>query len=217
MVNAIGGYENPSSSRCLSLLNNQTDIQLSAASCDSLTKQSELWAQSIWKPNVANTAATISCADGTEGQKIACVAAKQWVIWQSGSPSHSNLLNTYSDGNGYEEWCADFVSYVYQQAGYPFTNGERSGWDEYLAPNIVNQGLAYHSADSGYVPQTGDIAYFDYTGGHVEIVAIGGTKPVFIYGDSGKTDRSTGNGEMTENSITNDGVNGQVMYYLSPS
>jgi hypothetical protein len=216
-VSAIDGYENPTSALCLSLPSAQTGVQLVAASCQDLTEPDEAWMPSVWSIGSANSAASRSCS-GTEGQLVACYAAKQWVTWQSGSPSHVTLLNNYSEGNGYEEWCADFVSYVYREAGYPFTQGERSGWDEYLASNIENMGVfTYHSAASGYIPQAGDVAFFDYPGGHVEIVAVGGSKPIFIYGDSGTNDPTTNNGEMAENTITNDGNEGQVIYYLSPS
>jgi len=65
---------------------------------------------------------------------VACYAAKEWAAWQAPGSNHNALLNVYADGNGYEEWCADFISYVYKEAGYPFSGGERDGWDEYLAP-----------------------------------------------------------------------------------
>lgn len=213
-ASAIDGYENPATAMCLGVPNGQINKQLILASCDSLTEPSEAWAPATWNKDDTSGAST-SCS-GSQGQEIACYAAKQWVTWQSGSVSHQTLLNNYSDGNGYEEWCADFVSYVYKQAGYPFANGERNDWDEYLADNIQNMGFTYHSPD-GYTPQPGDVAYFDYPGGHVEIVAIGGPKPLFIYGDSGTIDPSTGNGSMTENSITNTPSEGQLEYYLSPN
>lgn len=213
-VSAIDGYENPGTAKCLEVPGSQTGAQLALGSCDSLTEPDEAWMPSTW--SAGNTAGASTSCNGLEGERIACEAAKQWVIWQSGSVSHKTLLNAYSDGNGYEEWCADFVSYAYKQAGYPFTGGERSGWDEYNANYVQYENLTYHPA-AGYTPQPGDVAFFDYPGGHVEIVAIGGSKPVFIYGDSGTTDPTTGNGDMTENSITNDGNLGQVIYYLSPS
>jgi ricin-type beta-trefoil lectin protein/CHAP domain-containing protein len=214
-VSAIDGYENPASALCLEAPDNQTDVQLVLASCDSLTKSDEAWMPATWSSTNSKRGASLTCS-GTEGQLVACDAAKQWVAWQSGSVNHNTLLNNYSDGNGYEEWCADFVSYVYQQAGYPFTGGERNGWDEYNSTDVQYENFTYHAA-SGYTPQTGDVAFFDYGAGHVEIVAVGGTKPIFIYGDSETIDPSTGNGEMTENTITNDGSEGQVIYYLSPS
>jgi len=213
-IAAVNGYENPESADCLQIPANQTSEQLILGQCTDLTEPSEAWMPAIYNKQ-SDSGASLVCK-GSEGQKVACIAAQQWLIWQSGSVSHNNLLNVYSDGNGYEEWCADFVSYVYKQAGYPFHNGERNNWDEYYAPNIQNQGFIYHSV-ANYTPKAGDIAYFDYNGGHVEIVAVGGPKPIFIYGDSGTTDKTTGNGDMAENTITNDGNFGQVIYYLSPS
>jgi hypothetical protein len=206
-----GGYKNPNSGLCLEVPNAQSGASLTVDTCSNLSQPNEQWT-----PLTAQGGSySDSCSSGSEGQRIACTAVKQWTTWQSGNPSHNTLLNEYSDGNGYEEWCADFVSYVYQEAGYPFTQGERNGWDEYDANNIQYQGFTYHDA-SGYSPQPGDIAYFDYSGGHVEIVISGGSAPTFIYGDSGTIDPSTGNGEMEANTITSDGSMGQVQYYLSP-
>jgi|GEM_PF-1089798 len=213
-VAAADGYENPASADCLEIPNNQTGGQLILGRCTHLTQPAEAWMPAVFNKH-SSGGASLSCS-GSEGQKVACIAAQQWVLWQSGSVSHNNLLNTYSDGNGYEEWCADFVSYIYKQAGYPFLNGERNNWDEYYAPYVQNQGFTYHSA-ADYTPRAGDVAFFDYNGGHVEIVAVGGSRPIYIYGDSGTVDKTTGNGNMAENSIANDGYLGQVIYYLSPN
>jgi hypothetical protein len=185
------------------------------ASCKYLTEPSETWVAATWHAHDAQ-GAVVTCMTGSEGDRVACQAAKQWVIWQAGAVQHTTLLNEYSDGNGYEEWCADFVSYVYKAAGYPFDQGERQGWDEYVADAVQYENFTYHPAGS-YIPQPGDVAYFNYPGGHVEIVVIGGVNPLFIYGDSGTTDPSTRNGDMAENSITNDPAEGQVLYYLSPN
>jgi hypothetical protein len=214
-VSAIDGYENPSSGKCLAVPQNHTGVQLVLADCNKLTEASEIWVPTIWSKENEAMGVSVSCS-GSERQKVVCDAAKEWVVWQSGSVDHNQLLNTYADGNGYEEWCADFISYVYKEAGYPFTAGERDGWDEYLATNMLNMGFAYHDA-ANYTPQAGDVAFFDYPGGHVELVVIGGAKPLFIYGDSGTTDPTTGNGEMAENTITSDDSLGGVTYYLSPN
>ncbi len=216
LSSSLGNYENQSSGLCLSIPNGHVNRQLVVAACNDLTGSNETWAVSTWSKS-NTTAAKVNCGFHSEGQQVACVAAKQWIAWQSGKPSHASLLNSYSDGNGYEEWCADFVSYVYQQSGHPLSGGERDNWDEYLANYIRYDGnFTYHSANN-YMPKAGDVAYFDYPGGHVEIVAVGGVKPIFVYGDSGQTDPITGNGNMAENTITNDGSVGQVIYYLSPS
>lgn len=212
---AIGGFENPASARCLEIPAGKVGSQLVATNCNALTTPIELWAPAVYHPGI-QSAATISCNQGSLGQRIACNAAEQWVIWQSGTVNHNSLLNTYSNGNGYEEWCADFVSYIYKVSGDPFTNGERNGWDEYYAPYVRNENFTIHYAGS-YTPKAGDVAFFNYNGGHVEIVAIGGSTPVFIYGDSATIDPTTNNGQMKENTITTDGSLGQVVYYLSPN
>jgi hypothetical protein len=102
--------------------------------------------------------------------------------------SHSQQLNWITDGNRSEPWCADFTSYVYMNAGYPFKAKAgyftRNGWDW---PSAASQehlpGFTYHRAGSGYKPTIGDIAEFNYVGGHVEIVV--NTSPLtFIYGDT---------------------------------
>ncbi len=201
------GFENPNSGLCLSLPNFQTGQQLIAASCSYDLQPYETWTTSESPP----------CAGASQGEKIACYAEKEWSQWQSGTPNHETLLNAYTDGAPYEEWCADFVSYIYKEAGYPFTGGETNGWDENIASNIQNMGFTRHSASSHYIPQPGDVAYFDYAGGHVEIVVSGGTTPTFVYGNSATIDPTTGNGQMEANTITSKGSEGQVVYYLSPN
>lgn len=200
------GFENPNSGLCLSMPNSQTNKQLVIASCSYISQPYEIW----------TSGASPMCTSDSKGEKIACTAAKEWTQWQSGTPDHMTLLTSYTDGAPYEEWCADFVSYVYKEAGYPFTGGETNGWDENIASNIQNMGFTLHSA-SGYDPQPGDVAYFDYAGGHVEIVITGGSKPTFIYGNSATIDPTTGNGDMEANTIASKGSEGQVVYYLSPN
>lgn len=202
------GYFNPHSGLCLSTPDNEGGVPLALASCD-FTAAGEQWSPDSGA--LQNT----SCTIGTQGEKIACDAEAAWTTWQSGSPSHETLLTSYTDGAPYEEWCADFVSYIYKEAGYPFTNGEADGWDESNANNIQYMGFTIHDA-ANYTPQTGDVAFFDYPGGHVEIVVSGGKTPTFVYGDSATIDPTTGNGQMEANTITNDGAKGQVVYYLSP-
>jgi hypothetical protein len=209
-----GGFQNPNSNMCLSASNTKPESQLFIDSCSNLSN-----AREIWSPRtLSNTSidANPTCA-GLEGDKVACYAIKEWTTWQSGSPSHDALLTNYTDGAPYEEWCADFVSYVYKEAGHPFTQGESDGWDENIAGNIQNMGFTMHSASSGYIPKTGDVAYFNYEDGHVEIVVSGGKTPTFIYGDSATIDPSTGNGQMMANTMTSDGSEGQLVYYLSPN
>jgi hypothetical protein len=199
------GYFNPNAQLCLSASNTSDNAALVLGACNSSSASDQ------WSQNNANTACS-----GNQGQVVACYAEKEYATWQAGKISHETLLNQYTGNASYEEWCADFVSYVYKEAGYPFTGGEYNGWDESNANNIQYMGFTMHSP-SNYTPKPGDIAYFNYTGGHVEIVVSGGKTPSFIYGNSAIIDPSTGNGEMESNTITNDGSLGQLVYYLSPN
>ncbi len=205
------GFMNPNSGLCLNVPGGKAGVQLDIAVCAALAGPDETWSLAAANGNSGPG----SPCQGGEGQKVACYAEQQWTAWQSGAPSHEALLNSYTDGAPYEEWCADFVSYVYRQAGHPFTKGEADGWDENIAGNIQNMGFTKHSA-ANYTPKAGDVAYFDYDGGHVEIVISGGPTPTFIYGNSSTVDPATGNGQMAANTITQNGAAGQVVYYLSP-
>jgi hypothetical protein len=199
-----GGIYNPNAKLCLIDPNSVTSAQLELGTCSNAAD--EQWSSSML---------TLDCSNVSgEGAKVACYAESDWETWQSGSISHTALLNTYTDNAPYEEWCADFVSYVYKQAGYPFT-GAYAGWDENNANNVVNYGFTQNA--SNYVPSPGDVGFFSYTGGHVEIVIAGGAHPTFIYGNSATIDPTTGNGQMEANTILQDGNRGSLLYYLSPS
>ncbi len=207
------GFYNPNSKMCLSAPKNNDIGQLSVESCGILSSR-----QGVWLPSSSEGLITgsVSC-NGSEGQKVACNAVREWSNWQSNGSNHEILLTNYTDGAPFEEWCADFVSYIYKEAGFPFTQGETNGWDESNANNLQNMNFTKHLANSGYIPKTGDIAYFDYLDGHVEIVVSGGPHPTFIYGNSATIDPTTGNGQMMANTITKDGGEGQLIYYLSPN
>ncbi|HUD10393.1 MAG TPA: ricin-type beta-trefoil lectin domain protein [Candidatus Saccharimonadales bacterium] len=205
------GFYNPNSGMCLSSSATKPTAQLYIDNCSALSTPQGVWTTttSLNKGEVST-----SVCDGSGGAKVACNAVKEWTAWQSTGADHEALLTTYTDGAPYEEWCADFVSYVYKESGYPFTQGEADGWDESNANNVQNMGFTMHSASSDYIPKPGDVAYFDYNGGHVEIVVSGGKNPTFVYGDSATIDPSTGNGQMMANTIAHDNT-GQVIYYLS--
>ena len=73
----------------------------------------------------------------------------------------------YSQGER-QDWCANFVSWVHQQAGVPFVNPHNGGW---RIPGV--RSLETYSADSGYTPQPGDAILYDTTssrGEHVNIL-----------------------------------------------
>jgi len=201
------GYFNPATQKCLSAASG-IGHQLTLTSCDDLQSTTETWS--------TESGSTEPVCGGNEETTIACQAVKAWTTWQADNSDHEKLLTTYTAGTPDEAWCADFVSYVYKVAGYPFTSGGYAGWDENTADNIQYMGFTKHTADGSYTPRAGDVAYFNYAGGHVEIVVSGGAHPTFVYGDSATIDPTTGNGQMKANTITQDGSSGGVAYYLSP-
>lgn len=202
------GLYNPNSMKCLYAPKINSSLEIN--SCINVNNSNF-----IWLPNQQASKQNNGC-NSSFGAKVACSAEAEWAKWQSGKISHINLLNNYSDQASYEEWCADFVSYNYKIAGRPFTEAY-NGWDENNANNIKQYNFTLHNVGSGYVPKAGDVAFFDYPGGHVEIVIHGGNNPTFIYGNSGINDPQTGNGDMATNTITTDGNLGSVIYYLTPN
>jgi len=91
-----------------------------------------------------------------------------------------------------EAWCADFVSWVYNEAGKPLLNPHSGSW---RIPGTFTLREYYESigklklADSGYTPKVGDIMLYDNPspfGQHTNIVidndsgivtTIGGNEP----------------------------------------
>ncbi len=200
--------------KCLANLKGQLTLDI----CDYNNSTQQNWQFKQQINNQIKTITGLSCPTTLKlNQQISCQAMMQWNLWHQPKSNHLQLLNKYTDGFGLEEWCADFVSYIYKTSGAPFTAGERNGWDEYNANYIVNEPIFSQISAQNYQPQAGDVAYFNYPGGHVEIVVVGGAKPTFIYGDSAQLDPQTGNGNMAANNILVDGQFGQVTYYLSPN
>lgn len=91
-------------------------------------------------------------------------------VWQEPRPEYF-----YTDVPQSEPWCANFVSYVYREAGLPFTNPVSGGWripGIYTLTDYLKQKDYWHSADSNYTPLPGDIVIYDggVFGGHTNIV-----------------------------------------------
>lgn len=93
-----------------------------------------------------------------------------------GNSEWNTRVLEYSEGHR-ENWCADFVSWVYLKSGYPFsttpTQG-RSGWripvvykNSGSTPNLRDYLIsnnAYKTKESGYTPGQGDIVIFSREG-----------------------------------------------------
>lgn len=97
----------------------------------------------------------------------------------------------YSQGNN-EPWCADFVSWVFNQAGVPLENPNNGYWripGTYTLREYYQSQNRFKAADSGYNPKVGDIMLYDNPspfGQHTNIViknangivtTIGGNEP----------------------------------------
>ncbi|HUD06381.1 MAG TPA: phage tail tip lysozyme [Candidatus Saccharimonadales bacterium] len=137
-------------------------------------------------------------------QNIVCNAQKELATWKA-EPNYNSPYPDfiyaatgflkYTDNN-YEEWCADFVSWIYNQAGYPFSGGLDGGWRQ---PSVVsiqvlgqqNQNFHWHPESSGYTPQPGDLAlHYDPSQAnpwyHINIfVSSSGGESNYIGGDQG--------------------------------
>lgn len=211
-LNSDGKLYNPDTEECISTYGGD-GTQLIVKDCNSkyiLTWQNQDVSGVVIGRN-------LDCSKGDRSYKLSCNAIAEWETWRNGSNNHVQLLNKYTDNASYEEWCADFISYIYKVSGYPFV-GAYDGWDENNALNIQNYNFTIHDASSGYLPNPGDVAFFDYgNGGHTEMVISGGSHPTFIYGNSARVDPQTGNGDMRANTITRVKDKGSLIYYLSPN
>jgi len=82
----------------------------------------------------------------------------------------ANVLK-YSQGNK-EPWCADFVSWIFMQAGAPFNNPNSGSWripGVYTLQEYFQANGTYQEAGP-YVPKTGDVAVYHAGEGHANIV-----------------------------------------------
>ncbi len=77
-------------------------------------------------------------------------------------------------GGTWEPWCADFVSYLYKEAGHPFQNPNTGSWripGIYTLREYLQANNAWHP-EADYHPEPGDIVVYDggLFGGHTNIV-----------------------------------------------
>lgn len=75
-----------------------------------------------------------------------------------------------------EPWCANFVSYIMNQAGAPLKNPHTGGWripGTFTLREYYQAADRFKSADSGYQPRLGDVAIYRNSpvfGDHTNIV-----------------------------------------------
>lgn len=126
--------------------------------------------------------------NGTTRDKVVTLAKQELALWQSGQLVPGNGYQKYSQGRG-ENWCADFVSWIYNQAGYPLKDGGEGNVPAVVTIKAIGQAggkFTYHDA-VGYTPRPGDIAI--HLGGdssHVNfVVGVSGNQITTIGGNQG--------------------------------
>ncbi len=162
-------------------------------------------------------------------QRVVCIAQQQLGIWQSQSGYPWKGPNTYSE-TGYlqysqgrkEEWCADFVSWVFNQAGYPLApdpNWDIPGVLGVQAIGQENGNFSFTNAKN-FIPQPGDIAIHNANGEqHTNIVVgVSGQKVTMIGGDQ-SNGAGTGpypGGSIVSYDISNSPYSDNITGYVIP-
>jgi len=174
--------------------------------------------------SLSSVSTPITGAQANIRQQVVCLAEQQLAIWKSqpgypwqGANSYSEKgYLTYSQ-NSVQEWCADFASWIYEQAGYPLQPDPN-----WRIPAVVgikaigeqNQNFQWHPAGSGYVPQPGDLAI--HGSAHVNIfISNQNGVSTYIGGDQGDGPYPGGSivSIETGSGYYDDGITG----YVSPN
>lgn len=170
---------------------------------------------------------TVDCtnpSNATQGlstvrQNVVCLTQQELALWTAGTLSAGVKSYGKYNNNTDELWCADFVSWIYDQAKYPFQPDP--GWripgvEGMAAIGQKNQNFHYHDAAS-YTPKPGDVAYhYSANDHHVNIVVgVSGTTITLVGGDQ------PGNGSYPDGSVVNEypitGFTGNdIVGYISP-
>jgi hypothetical protein len=187
----------------------------------------------------STNAPTINCTSSSQAsstlsplrQNIVCLAKQQSALWASKPLSYRYHGFWDYSNNSQELWCADFVSWIYKNAGDAFTGGARDGWDVSYVGYIP--GVSAHSASftyhpvggKPYTPQPGDIGIF-YTNqpfGHTAIyIGNSAGTSVWIGGDQGPSPNGAFGDQSDSESTVDVGYNepgapGYIMGYVSPN
>jgi hypothetical protein len=117
----------------------------------------------------------------TVATKVVCLAQAEYALWKAGTLKPGTDFHKYSQGLDYD-WCAYFVSWIYNQAGYPMkgTNQGIVG----LVSDIKQLGLDGGRFTFTQTPKPGDLAIHDKGSSHVNMVtAVNGNSITMIGGN----------------------------------
>ena len=191
-----GGYENPGIPAAQNRVNNALAVAQTYGGTSSGSGSSD---------NTCSANGAVSCnggsaTNGSNGglsqvrQTVVCLAQQELSTWKSQPGYPWSGENNYSETgflkysqNRSEEWCADFATWVYNQAGYPLNPDPN--WNIAYVPDIQSVGeqdgnFHWHDGSSGYIPKPGDLAIHGSTHVNIFISAQGGVAQ-YIGGDQG--------------------------------
>lgn len=149
-----------------------------------------------------STGSTTTAVSGPTRDKVVQIAKQELALWESGQKKPGTDYLEYSKGIA-TDWCAFFVSWVYDKAGYPVTdNGSYlpqvhgdSPTNGLQTMSLTSSKFEYKPAGS-YTPQPGDIAiYASHTNLVIEVDGAGG------YTSIGGNEGAGGNGSYTESRV----------------
>jgi len=165
---------------------------------------------------MAGISSTDSCQTAQSGavrQRVLALAEKELQLWEGDVLKPGTDFHKYSQGRD-ENWCADFVSWIYSQAGYPLNTsneGNVPSVDEVAQIGKDGDKFIYHDA-AGYTPQPGDLQIQKGSSvSHVSIVVSVDNGVVMKIGGN-----QSGDGGPSTSSVTKDDWSDSVVGYVSP-
>jgi len=132
---------------------------------------------------------SVTC--GGTGGNVVQVAQGELALHLVGTGPEDNggPVCKYQGSGCAQAWCADFVSWVFNQAGTPFTGGADGGWRIAAAVGVEQwfqqNGVWTPNGPAAPPPQPGDVFYTPADGGHTGIiVAVSGNSVTTIEGNT---------------------------------
>jgi len=179
--------------------------------------------------NCSGSTATTATGANQVRQNVACIAKQELALWNSDTLKPGTDFYKYSE-NRPDLWCADFVSWVYNQAGYPLgpLGSPTNNWNISYVGNLLippqnGSKFVYH-ASVGYTPQPGDIALHystQYSPAyyHTNIVISANSGQILLIG--GDQHPSSGGGSAETNVVSTETINSaaddNIIGYVGPN
>jgi len=160
-----------------------------------------------------------SCTtQGTVRSKVVQLVQKELALWESGGLKPGTDFKKYT-GGAQGNWCAWFVSWVYNQAGYPLDSSPEGRVPAVVTVKSIGEKgdkFKFHAVP-GYTPKPGDIAV--YLGGgisHVNlVVGVKGKIVTVIGGNQGGGGSGFTASKVTQYDLSSPNAGGAVGY-VSP-